>query len=435
MRLTFAIGILLAALAFADESVEKIENSPYQGGKVIETLALEAPGSAQVALESLLEVRGAEGEYKRETFELSELSRILELGYGFNTSGRRTVDSIDGTYAILLYLITRDGAYVYIPARKELGKIVDDDIKPRLSSSAQRKNKNVYISGANIVIAGSPTMAGVKNRREGRKYMFIEAGKISQNIELAANSIGISVDSEPDLDNTKMRSLLKMPGGFEAVMMFSLGRLKEPLPATPAASPVPAAVVPAVSPAVQEKAQEKKQYKALIAVPERGASNVFISLLKSALESDGHTVVLAAETQVVKDYENRELSVDILLGSVNVNDYDMYIFPDNGSTRVFRDQRYVEDLISIAYSRGKVIGAGGMSAALLAKAGILSGGVKVTGNSSALRTVREYGGEMMAEAGVIRSGRVVTTSGNYHMQGLSSGATEFAAELIKAAEK
>jgi putative intracellular protease/amidase len=442
VRYIIATCFLFAALTFAGESVKIIPNTLYKGGRILETLSLEPQPQLPATLEGLLAARGGEGEYKRETFAIGELTRILELGYGFNSAGRRTVDSSDGAYSLLLYLITRDGAYLYMPARKELGKIVDDDIKPRLAASAQHINKNAYICGANIVIAGSPTMAGVKNRREGRKYMFIEAGRIAQNIELAANSAGISVDVEPDLDNLKMRSLLKMPAGFEAVMMFSLGRLKEPIAppaaapqaAPPAAAPPAAAVPAAAVPVAENKAPAQKQLKVLIVSPRRGVDSFLLNSLKSAFEIGSHKASVAGESLILKDSGNREISADVLLSSVNVNDYDIYIFADSAAARMYREPKLVEDFISIAYSRGKVIGASGMSVSLLARAGILAGGKKVTGNNSAMRTVREYGGELLLGEAVVRSGRVVTAGGiNLRDQNRGIGASEFASELIKAA--
>ncbi|AQQ08846.1 intracellular protease, PfpI family [Sedimentisphaera cyanobacteriorum] len=435
----FSLILLVISSVSAFEEVRKVDKDFYRGGRVLDTIELSSISTPDIALEEILKKRGGEVVFTRQEFTINQLSHILKLGYGYSEDKRRTVESFDNAYPVLIYLVNRDGAFVYIPKKNALGKIVDDNIKRRLFSATKHKDKDGYISAANFLIAGSPKLAGVRRPREGRKFLFIEAGRIAQNMELAANSIGLGVKAEPDLEQRKIRSLLKMPSGFEPVMMLSLGKLKNSnfqiSPETLKQDE------PAKKQKTSEKEQPKKQENLRIAiiVPERGADRRIINGLKNIFQISDAKCYVAAPDNEFRNSDGIKMSPDILINNLSVRDYDTLVFLDGSITsRVYRNDELVMDIMYEADQLNKTVAAYGYAVGVLARSGVLSGGVKASGSIGVRGSVKKYGGRFITESAVVRSGNIVTarsldTLARRDIQG-PEGVSGFAAEILKASE-
>ena len=447
-RLFFLLLMSISVLAIAKDEVVISGNSYYSGGRVLEMVPMGPVKNTSISLEKLLLSRGEVLSFSRDGFTTDQLSHIIKLGYGYGAGGNRTVESFDSTFSILIYLITRDVVYVFIPAQDSLGKIVSDDIKPRLMGSAGHKSKNAYLTGANIIIAGSPKQAGIKRPREGRKFMFIEAGKIAQNMELAANSIGIGFEAEPDLDGTKIRSLLKMPSGFEPIMMLSLGRLTNPItPDSQIVAPVsvsaPVYAVPSQAVPVDDKSKEEveKPLNVVVVIPQRGLESRTLNDIRHMFELSGSKVQVAGAKTVLKNSQGGEVVTDLLISNIRVADYDILLFVDGpNSTRLYEQEDIVMDIMYQAYKQKKVVRAYGLATGLLARSGVLSNGTRVTGNPAVRRTVLKYGGDFIAGQYVVTSGKIVTaynlnTAVNASRNDSPIGFAGFVSEMISVAKK
>ncbi|OXU15866.1 DJ-1/PfpI family protein [Sedimentisphaera salicampi] len=436
----FSLILLIVSTVSAFEEVRKVDSDFYRGGRVLDTIDLSTISTPDIALEEILKKRGGEVVFTRQEFTIDQLSHILKLSYGYSEDSRRTVESYDNAYPVLVYLVNRDGAFVYIPKKDSLGKIVDDNIKRRLFSATKHRDKDGYISSANFVIAGSPKLAGIKRPREGRKFLFIEAGRIAQNMELAANSIGLGIKTEPDLNQLKIRSLLKMPSGFEPVMMISLGKLKN------SNFKISPETLKKEKPAEEKDGGEKQEpkkkerLKIAIVVPERGADRRVINGLKNIFQISDARCFVAAPDDEFRNSDGIKMSPDIFINNLSARDYDTLVFLDGSITsRVYRNDELVMDIMYEADQLNKTVAAYGYAVGVLARSGVLSGGIQATGSIGVRGSVKKYGGRFLAESAVVRSGNIVTarsldTLARRDIQG-PEGISGFAAEILKASKE
>jgi len=458
-RLIIMAVFTVLAVSFAGAAEVTVEKGGYfRGAPVLSTVQLPKPAiNGTYSYSDLLAARGGKVELTSDPLLVDQISRIFWAGYGVNDSSakRRTVASFDDGYGLLLYLVTTDSVYVYVPADNTLAKIMDTDMRSKIAVAANRDNA-VYVGSASIIIAGSPNKAGHKQPRQGRMFMFLEAGRVAQNIELAAMTDGLGFILTEKLDTTKITSLLRMPSGFEPICIMTVGRLTEPL-TVPAPAAAPSAAVPAVQPVVQpvvpaqpvvvpqtqpEPVEAKpavvKQKNVLIFVPNRNFPEQAYTEITGLLKSSGMKVDVTSTTldKIRGDYRG-ELSADFLVRNAVAENYDaIIVIGSNLSSRSMEEDNAIEKLVARVYDAGGIVGAFGRGTEVLARSGLLEGGVKVTGDSNVRRTITQNGGNFVNDP-IVVDGRIITakdiqeTAASSLETGLS-GTVGFADAVIKA---
>ncbi len=423
-----ALAVLNVFPAMGQVDIQRTDY--FRGAPVISVVQLPKPAIRDnFSYARLLAARGGKVELSGDPLRAEHISRIFWAGYGINDSQtqRRNVASFDQGYSLLFYLLTTDSVYVYVPADNTLAKIMDTDMRSKIAVAANRDNA-IYVGSASIIIAGSPSKAGFKQPRQGRMFMLFEAGRAAQNMELAAMTEGLGFIITEKIDGSKITSLLRMPSGFEPICIMTAGRLSEPLdtasPAVEAARPAePAAVAPVpptpTQPEVQIEAQPvvERQKRVLIFVPNRNFPEQAYTEISGMLRLAGMRVDAASTTlDRIRGDLGSQLSADILVRNAVARDYDAVIIVGSNlsaragtslNTRIIGEDDSIENFVTRVYNGGGVVGAFARGTEIVARSGLLSSGVKVTGDTSIRRTVSQYGGEYINQS-VVVDGRFVT---------------------------
>ncbi len=439
------IFLLLFSASLLAE-VEIKNNKFYKGGEVLSAVELPAPSMYTYPFERILKNRDSEVSLSDADLTISQISQIFWAGYGTirKQSSKRTVFSHDQANSLLVYLVTDEGAYVYIPADHSLGKVVDTDIRSKLALAA-RRDKRIYVAQASIVIAGSPKRAGYKRSRNSRKYMLLEAGRVAQNMEIAALLQGLGFIHKADISEMKISYMLKMPSGFEPISILTVGELEEPLEFADNESRQPENDKPSDDKSAPEDEQEaatlknieqkgekadkkqaQKTKKALLFIPPNNyAERIYVEVSR-LLTASGVEVDLASTTRnAVRGDQRGRVSPDYLISSARPADYDVFIvLSSNLGSRDLRDNRQLANAINEAYNAGIPIGAFDRAIELIAESGVLNGGVSVTGEPSVRRVVVRNGGNYVNEPIVIDRGIITAKSGrDTSLSSIEKGAT------------
>lgn len=177
-------------------------------------------------------------EYAAGALPLSELGRLLWAGQGLShSSGRRTAPSPHALYPLTLYLVTGDvtdveaGLYVYEPRAHALDAVGHGDLRGKLYHASLDEQPWVRDCAAVIVVAGD--MQNVEDEfrdqppdgRRGRRYVYIEAGAVAQNIALEATELAIGTVLVGGFHDDRVKQHLGID--LDPLVMMPLGRRVE----------------------------------------------------------------------------------------------------------------------------------------------------------------------------------------------------------------
>ncbi len=413
-NLLFTPILLLISVSIISADVDVTGSGYYSGGEVLSMVELPKPEPlGGLRLGELLSNRGKKVNVSPEQMPLGKVGQVFWAGYGITSQQPKTrsVGSFDDGYSLLLYLVTDGGVYVYVPAEHNLAKVVDTDLRSKLAAAAGR-DRAIYIAKANIVVAGSPRRAGHKRPRDGRLFMHIEAGKVLQNMELEALNQGLGFIPNVNLSASKISFMLKMPSGFEPICVLTVGELEEAI--KPAPQQPQAISAPAEQPAIEAKPQpqepvEKAAPKVLIFVPAFNFPEQPYTEITNLFANAGAEVSTASTTrQTIRGDLRGELTPDHLVADLYDSKYDaVIIIGSTLSSRAFRQDDSVLNFTARAYNKGAVVASYGRGVEILARSGILRGGLRVTGDAGQRRIVTQNGGEYIEQA-IVVDGRIVT---------------------------
>jgi putative intracellular protease/amidase/nitroreductase len=412
-NLLFTPILLLMSVSIIFADVDVTGSGYYSGGEVLSIVELPKPEPlGGLRLGQLLSNRGGKVNISPEQIPTGKIGQVFWAGYGFTSSqAARSVGSFDNGYSLLLYLVTDSGVYVYVPAEHNLAKVVDTDLRSKLAAAAGR-DKAIYIAKTNIVVAGSPRKAGHKRPRDGRLFMHIEAGKVMQNMELEALNQGLGFIPNVNLSASKISFMLKMPSGFEPICILTVGELEESI--KPAPQQTQAISAPAEQPAIEAKPQpqepvEKAAPKVLIFVPAANFPEQPYTEITNLFANAGAEVSTASTTrQTIRGDLRGELTPDHLVSDLYDSKYDaVIIIGSTLSSRAFRQDDSVLNFTARAYNKGAVVASYGRGVEILARSGILRGGLRVTGDAGQRRIVVQNGGEYVEQA-IVVDGRIVS---------------------------
>jgi hypothetical protein len=163
-----------SSLAFADE---KLPAPQKDGGDGIFAL-LEKRAS------------GGRGDFPKGAVSREELSTILWAGSGLNRNGKGwTVPMAMGRPPYVnIFAVTPDGAFLYDWKNHALVSVNEGNILPAITGDSFVKASPVV-----LVFVSDPEGTGAQSgMNAGNAFAFIASGAMTQNIYLAADSLGIS---------------------------------------------------------------------------------------------------------------------------------------------------------------------------------------------------------------------------------------------------
>ncbi|MDR2982510.1 MAG: SagB/ThcOx family dehydrogenase [Puniceicoccales bacterium] len=159
---------------------------------------------------------------KRELSQ-QQLSNLLWASYGINrTDGKRTAASAHNTQETSIYVLLKDGAFLYNPQKNSLEAISPEDIRALGGTQDFVKDASVTL----VFVADLAKAAG-NNPSAKKEVAAINVGAISQNAYLYCASEGLVTGARMSIDREKLGAKLKLKENHWIALAQSVGYEKK----------------------------------------------------------------------------------------------------------------------------------------------------------------------------------------------------------------
>ena len=184
----------------------------------------------RLTLEETLAQRRSVRDFARGSLTLAELSQLLWAGQGItNRSGYRTAPSAGALYPLELYAAVGGveslpaGVFRYRPSKQLLEPVGAGDRRAALSRAALSQT---WIAESAVVIAVTAVARRTtwKYGERGRRYVYLEAGHVAQNICLQAVSLGLGVTPVGAFKDDEVKAVLALAAEAEPIYLLPVGR-------------------------------------------------------------------------------------------------------------------------------------------------------------------------------------------------------------------
>jgi SagB-type dehydrogenase family enzyme len=207
---------------------------------------LPKPALPPVTLPDLLSRRRSTRVFGPEGLTLDELSNLLHAGYGVTTTQsaestesrgqlRRTVPSGGALYPLEVYVFAwrveglAEGLYHFDPLRRVLETARCKTLKQEVAS-AMVYEEAACGCGALFVISAMFWRTRFKYGLRGYRFALLEAGHVAQNIQLAAEALGLGSVPLGGFYDSRLDELLGLDGVNESTLYcVAVGRAESPL--------------------------------------------------------------------------------------------------------------------------------------------------------------------------------------------------------------
>ena len=149
-----------------------------------------------------------------------QLSNLLWAANGMNRpDGKRTAPTARNAQQIEIYVLNKEGAYIYMPKEHALQMILEGDY--RTSGASQKLFQECPLMI--VLVANYDKMDGFSDEAKAM-YECTDAGNISQNIYLYCASENLATCALGSIHRDKLQELLKYNG--KAILGQSVGVAK-----------------------------------------------------------------------------------------------------------------------------------------------------------------------------------------------------------------
>jgi len=199
----------------------------YPGAELV---ALPQPTTeAAMATVQAIRTRRSQRAFKDRPLTLQELSNLLYYGGGITApqgSGRglRAAPSAGALYPIEIYAVVRQveglrqGIYHYRFADHALELVKEGDL---LAALAQACLSQMWLSrgAAALVLTAVFQRTVAKYGDRGHRYVLLDCGHLSENVYLAATSMGLGACAVGAFDDDQVNALLGLDGEQESALL------------------------------------------------------------------------------------------------------------------------------------------------------------------------------------------------------------------------
>jgi len=342
-----------------------------------------------VSFEEALARRRSVRRFTNQQLKPAHISQLAWAGQGVTetSKGFRTAPSAGATYPIKLYICTQAGLFVYRPEEHSLEQISNVDVRSGLST---------INAPCSIIITGSEREVATKFRREAREYMLLEAGHISQNIQLQAVCLDLGSVPVGGFDSRNIRKVCRLSKDVEPILVIAVG-----YPDTEKIKEEDQGV------GKSEPAGTKKAI--LIIGSENFRDEELFETMRVLNEAGVKTTTASTRLGAVRGMLGNVVESTILLKDLVVDDYDAIIFIGGAGAAEYFESPAAWKIAREAAQKKKIVGAICIAPAILANAGLLKG-VRVTGFPTE-RDRLSSAGALYTGVPVERDGLIITGDG------------------------
>ena len=200
MNMNFKKTSIFTALSFMTVAVVAAGQS--------DSRSLLAPTkSAKMTLMESLQQRHSVRDFSDKAVSDADLSELLWAACGINRPDTKkiTAPSAINAQDILVYVCTKDGAWLYVPDGNSLQKVSDKDLRTAVAG----RQEAVAVAPVSLVLVSDRTKFG--DRAKGAEVMgAIDAGYVSQNICLACTALGLATVPRMTMDKETLAKELHL---------------------------------------------------------------------------------------------------------------------------------------------------------------------------------------------------------------------------------
>ncbi len=207
-RIILSLAVLLISIgfSFAQETIKLPTPDKTGGMPLMEALAK----------------RSTSRSFSTKEITQKQLSNIVWAAFGVNRSdGKRTAPSTRNFQGTDIYVIMKNGTYLYEAKEHQLKRIISEDIRNIGSSQEFVKDAPVQ-----ILLVADFNKCGNGSNEAKMNVANIDAGYISQNIYLSCTSEGLSTGARGSIDRKALASKLSLKENQNIIIAHCIGYSK-----------------------------------------------------------------------------------------------------------------------------------------------------------------------------------------------------------------
>jgi SagB-type dehydrogenase family enzyme len=159
------------------------------------------------AVMKALSDRHSEREYDTKDISLQDLSDLLWAANGVNRNdGRRTAPSAMNRQEIDVYVIRKDGAYLYDAGNHTLNPVAEGDYRKAVAGGQDFAAS----APASLVLVANLEKLGNASDENTRLIAAMDAGIVCQNINIFCSAAGLSTVPRASMDKNELKKALKL---------------------------------------------------------------------------------------------------------------------------------------------------------------------------------------------------------------------------------
>lgn len=173
-----------------------------------------------VTLMQALQNRHSTREYADKQVPDNVLSTVLWAACGINrpSEGKITAPSAINAQDIQVYVVRKDGAYLYKPEDNSLQKVSSKD----LSSAVAGPQSFAASAPVSLVLVSNHNKFGGHSNGASRMGV-VDAGYVSENICLACSALGLNTVPRMTMDSETLKKELNLDDNYDFVINSQIG--------------------------------------------------------------------------------------------------------------------------------------------------------------------------------------------------------------------
>jgi len=190
------------------------------GTVLAQSINLPAPQkSGGMPLMDALAKRSTGREFDSRELSPRQISSLLWACFGINRpDGKRTAPSAKDCQETDIYVILKQGAYLYDAKSNQLNLAVAEDLRSLAGTQAFATNAPVT-----LVFVADQARMGKSSVEEKKNYAYIDVGYISQNAYLYCASEGLVTGARASVDRKALGLMLKLRPDQMIILGQSVG--------------------------------------------------------------------------------------------------------------------------------------------------------------------------------------------------------------------
>jgi SagB-type dehydrogenase family enzyme len=309
-----------------------------------------------MSLEEALAKRRSVRQFSSEPIKRSQISQLAWAGQGITEPqrGLRTAPSAGATYPIELLFAIPEGLFVYRPVDHSLMQIGNQDIRSGLAAAASMA-ESVAGAGCDIIVAGSIRKLTDQYKDNARKFMYMEAGHIAQNIQLQAVCLGLGSVTVGGFDTKEVRKVSNLTRTLDPLYIICVG-------------------YPAGTTETSQGQAGAAGKKAVLIIGSQNFRDEELFETKRVLDAaQVQTVIASTKTGIIRGMLGNVAEASIPVNRLQVDDYDAIIFIGGPGAAEYVGNPSIMNMVRETVRKGKVLAAIGVAPTILANANVLAG--------------------------------------------------------------